>query len=1363
MKHISPSTVVHDPRASSELLHRFFEAQALRRPDFPAVECNGETLTYGQLNARAERVARWLQAEGIKQNALVALFMMKSCDLFAAMLGVLKAGAGYVPLDPKFPAGRIQSIVDDARIQIILTDEVLNASLAGVAGTKIAPGDITWNDDLPASAPSDVTPSDACYVIYTSGSTGKPKGVVIEHRNATNFVRSLRDVYKVDENHRVYQGFSVAFDASVEEIWAAFSVGATLVVPTEEVAHSAPDAAEFIKREQITYFSTVPSFLALLPPPIETLRLLVLGGEVCPNHLISKWARPGLRILNTYGPTEATVVATLLECSATEPVSIGSALPGYITHVLDDEQRPVNVGGTGELYIGGAGVARGYLNRSELTEERFICLPAINGSHRLYRTNDLVCVLPGGQLQFVGRRDSQVKVRGFRVELSEIECVLAECRGVRQAAAKVISLDGVPEIAAFVVPEAESDDVDRAALLAAFRHRLPDYMIPKYLDAVRVLPTMTSGKIDRQALPLPISLLRDTTKKFSAPENNLQRMLVNACQSILHIDSVSIDEDFFVDMRGHSFTAARLASEVRAKMQGIDISVRDFYDCRTIRILAGVLQQRVESLSEDDADAPAQHSVFAAPAPPNLPTTRMLCVLLQIVGLIAYYGTVALPVSAAVVLVMQVVDGSVSWERASAIATLGGFAIWPSWLLLGIALKWTVIGRYKAGRYPVWGLYYFRWWLVTRFQSLGWSEMFVDTPLMSIYYRAMGAKVGKNCNMGTPICAAFDLVTIGENSSLGAETHILGYKVENGWLILGPVAIGANCYVGTHCALGLNVQMEDGSYLEDLSSLPDGETIGFGETKRGSPPQDVARTNQAPAKVHGRLLNALFGMIHLLLIYGMGYILILSAAPALVVVALAVYGGGPAAGLLAAIASVPISVLWFMQIVMTVRRRFIGRIRPGTYSTRSLTFLRYWFLRYLMTNTRHILLPLYATLFLPGFLRSLGAKIGRHVEISTITQTVPDLLEIGDGSFLADACIVGGHHIFGGQIELRRNRVGSRTFVGNSALVPAGINLGEDSLIGVLSRPPAELDETPAKTRWLGSPGFLLPTSETVTSFSNRHTYNPGFRRIWSRGLVDLLRVVLPGMMSVALTGLFCLMVAVSYWKLSVPETLALTPVFAFLTALLTLIAVAMLRHTFMGRFKPTVKPLWCAYVWFNEVVNALYESVAAPILAPMLGTIFVSWFLRQLGCRIGRWVFLETTLFSEFDLVRIEDRASLNLGCTIQTHLFEDRVMKSDTIHVGELCSVQNMAVVLYGTRMGAGSVLGPLSVLMKGEVLPSRTRSYGIPSQPMRRANRQHRRRKLSRELSHISRLNEPVLGSTSARAARPRVTAGRAAAHT
>jgi non-ribosomal peptide synthetase-like protein len=603
--------------------------------------------------------------------------------------------------------------------------------------------------------------------------------------------------------------------------------------------------------------------------------------------------------------------------------------------------------------------------------------------------------------------------------------------------------------------------------------------------------------------------------------------------------------------------------------------------------------------------------------------------------------------------------------------------------------------------------------------------MFVGTPLMSLYYRAMGAKIGKNCTIGTPICTAFDLISIGDSTSIGSDTHVLGYRIEDGWLILGNVTVGSECYIGTHCCLGLNTTMGDRARLGDMSHLPDDAVMAAGQGMRGSPaePDDVDLENLDVEHLQGggggrRGSAFLFGLIHLGLIYAMGYLLILSLLPAVALIGAGLYFGGPSLGAAAAFVAAPLSTLWYLFLVLAVKWMAIGRILPGVYRLHSTDYLRYWFLSYLLNNTRHMALALYATLFLPKFLKLLGAKIGRGVEISTAMHIMPDLLEIGEGSFLADACIVGGHKMYLGRIELCSNKVGKRSFVGNSALVPAGIDIGDNSLIGVMSTPPAGVTRTADGTRWLGSPGFELPNTQHVDCFSNKLTFEPGYGLVFARIAVEAVRLFLPGIITAANLVLFCMAIAVAYRHSPLWGVALLAPALALLLSYLSIFAVALVKVVLVDRFEPTVKPLWCSFVWLNEVVNGLYESVAATAMTPLMGTPFVSTCLRMMGCRIGKWVFLETTLFSEFDLVEIGDNASLNLGATIQTHLFEDRVMKADYLKIGEGCSIGNMAVVLYGTEMKRGSSLGALSVLMKGEVVPAFSRWIGIPTRPVETA---------------------------------------------
>jgi non-ribosomal peptide synthetase-like protein len=1302
------------------LLHEFFERQVLLQPDGVAIECNGETLTYSQLNQFADSIAATLIGHGVGPGSLIALYFKKSCGLFAALLGVLKAGAGYVPLDPGFPLGRIQSILADANISIVLSEGQCGRALEAHVSSKVIFVGEDQTEPSPPLEPVVVVPTDICYVIYTSGSTGRPKGVVIEHRNAVNFVRALRNIYQLNAQDRVYQGFSIAFDASVEEIWAAFSLGGTLVVPNEEIARSTIDAAEFINCRRVTFFSTVPSFLALISTDLPTVRLLVVGGEPCAGELASRWAKPERRMLNTYGPTETAVVATYAECLAGEPVTIGTALPGYVTFVLDDQLRPVKAGQCGELYIGGESVARGYLNRPELTAERFIESPGAEWDlppGRFYRTYDLVCLTESGSLQFVGRADGQMKIRGFRVELSEIEAVLMEHPSIRAAAVNVIEFGGLKELAAYVVVEKSIDKLDHCGLSQLLRGRVPEYMVPRYLDIVEQLPTLTSSKVDRKLLPPPKTLFSAATRTAVAPATELERAISDVWENLFQFSPISVEDDFFRDLRGHSLLAGQAVTEIRSRLNTVCVSVRDLYEHRTIRQIALHLDRIGIGINSRFASPqrPDNRSSTAEPAQAPLPRTRWICAALQLVSLIAFYAIVSAPLVFAIVLVLKVLGGEWSVGQAVQLATIVGFLIWPCSLLLSIAVKWIVIGRYRPGRYPVWGLYYFRWWLVRLFQSLSWSEMFVGTPLMSIYYRAMGGRIGKRCILNTPHCTAFDLVTIDDDTSIGTDTHLLGYRVEDGWLILDRVTIGRECYVGTHCALGLNVTMHDCARLGDMSLLADDTIIETDQTLSGSPAGaaqvDVPDVQSRPER-RGRPF--LFGLLHLGLIYVMGWILIFASLPALGLIGYALYAFGPAAAVIAAFAAVPVSIVWYLFLVVAIKRIAIGRITPGIHSVHSAYFLRYWFLNYLLNNTRSLVLPIYATLYLPKFLRLLGAKIGRRVEISTVMRIIPELLEIDEGSFLADACIVGGQRIYRGFVEVRANRIGSRTFVGNSALVPGGVDIADNGLIGVMSIPPPGLARTPAGTRWLGSPAFQLPRTEQFSCFSDRQTFAPSYGLICLRASIDLLRILLPGLLFAAALVLFCLAIAQAYYALPMGLVAVLAPCIALLMSLLTIAVVAFFKNLLIGGYEPTIKPLWCTYVWLNEVVNGLYETNAASAMAPLMGTPFISTCLRLMGCKIGRWVFLESTLFSEFDLVEIGDRASINFGATVQTHLFEDRVMKADHLRIGEGCSVGNMSVVLYGTEMQKGSSLGPLSVLMKGEILPAFSRWFGIPTQP-------------------------------------------------
>jgi non-ribosomal peptide synthetase-like protein len=1306
-------------------LHHLFEVEADNHPERSAIVSGDLTLSYGELEGRANQLARHLRARGVATGDRVGLLVERSPDAVVAMLAILKAGAAYLPLDPSHPPDRQRHIVAEAGVAVLVSDSALAGAAALLGAATVVVVDTVTGGAAPQwtgcarerlrAEEVGLSASDLAYVLYTSGSTGRPKGVMTEHCNVVAFVHAFNKTLRavgLSSADRVFQGFALTFDGSVEETWMALSNGATLIVPPRGSPRFGDDLARLITAAGATVFSTVPTSLSMMSEPLPTVHLLIVSGEPCSETLVARWATPARRLLNVYGPTETTVNATVAECRPGRPVSIGVPLPGYQVELLDEERRPVGPGQPGELYIAGPGVARGYLGQPELTARHFVDLP----SRRAYRTGDLVS-WRDGELHFHGRIDDQVKIRGFRVELAEIEAVLAEHPAIRTAVVTVVERQGARELAAYVVATAERGrEVDHDSVLALLAARLPAYMVPASLDVLDELPTLPSGKVDRKRLPPPVSPLVRRGRARRPPRTPRERDVLAVVSRVFEHDVISTDDDFFLALGGYSLLAARLVSELRRAL-GLEVAIRDVYDHPSVEALAAHLDGREAARAAGAARPPRTGAPRAVSR-----ATRRACAAAQAVALYFVHGAMGIPYLAGLIpFLIWRSDPTTGLARCLGAGVLLSAAVWPALIALSVAIKWIVIGRYRTGAYPLWGGYYFRFWLVRRFQQLAAPGVVAGTPLMSLYYRLMGARVGRGCTIDTPQCAAFDLVSIGDDSSIGAETQLLGYRVERGQLIIGPVDIGSRCFVGIHSALGLGACMGDDARLADLSLLPDGASIPSGQARRGSPAQPAAvpvpaAQNLADAQAAARHRPMLFGFLHLATLYGLGLALVPTALPsALLLSHVLAPGGGWLARLIGVPAAGVLALVAFCAWIPVLKLLLLPRARPGIHRVASGFFLRKWAVDLLMHASRVLARPLYTTIYLPTWLRLLGAKIGRHAEISTVSQIAPELIRIGEQSFFADGSMIGGRRIHRGLVEIAESQVGRRSFVGNSAILPVGSSLGDECLLGCLSAPPGEPTRTPDRSEWLGSPSFPLPHRKKVGGFDETVTHRPTRALVAQRLVIDALRLVIPPAIVAGQAAALAALLAWAWHRLGGPAALVLAPLAVMAASAAGLACVVATKRALIGTFRPTVKPLWSVFVWLNEVVNGAFESVAAPCLAPLLGTPYAAPWLRLLGCRIGRRVYLETTLFSEFDLVEVGDDAALNAGAVIQNHLFEDRIMKASSLKVGDGCSVGNMAVVLYDTEMQAGASIGPLSLLMKGEILPPHTRWLGIPTAPL------------------------------------------------
>ncbi len=1297
-----------------EVLAEIFAASVASRGAHAAMVDGVRRLTYGEVWAAAGRQARGLALAGVGPGDMVGLWMPRGLDLLIAQIAITRAGAGWVPFDAEAPVDRIAGCLADAQAKGLVTAPAWRERAAATERMIWTPEALASADDgvdMPARA-AGLTPEHPAYLIYTSGSTGTPKAIVISQRNICHFLRAGNELYRMAEDDVVFQGASVAFDLSMEEIWTPYLVGATLFVATPETLGDAESLPAILTQAGVTMLDTVPTLLGILPADIPSLRLIILGGEALPPAIVQKWAKPGRRILNTYGPTEATVVATAAEVAPGDPVTIGRPIANYTAYVVDEQMRLVAPGEQGELLIGGPGVARGYHGRAELTAEKFIVNPFGGVDDPvLYRSGDAVSLNGAGDIVFHGRIDDQIKIRGFRVELGEIEAQLAGEPGVHQAAVVLREDAGIERLVAFVVSE-PGVAVEGSVLRAALRDRLPPYMVPAHFEAVGSLPRMVSGKIDRKMLKAAPLTAPAAEGEQEPPRNAVEAALLEAARRVLGAQSLPFEADFFVDLGGHSLLAARFISIVRETPAYAGITLQDVYGARTLRAMAALLEQRGAAETLDLSFTP----------PPF--RRRFLCGLAQ---------AAALPVIIALstsqwlgVFVTYLLLSGQDWSLgAQVVALLAVYvAITLVTGLISVALKWIVLGRTKPGTYPLWGVYYFRWWFASRVAGLVHIKWLQCTPVMRFYWRLLGARVGRDVLISDYEAGAVDLIEIGDGSALGSKTTFANGEAIGDKLVLGRITIGKDVYAGASVVFGHGCVVGDHAELLDLTTIAPGAHVGKAEIWDGSPGRKTgmvdldALPEQAQASPRRRAAMTAFYVAMLILLPPISLLPIF-----------------PAFWMFDQIDDwistwSDVSYLWYLPlltwptaiglITITVflmaglRWAILPRVSTGSWSIHSGFYARKWTVGLATEVTLETLSSLFATIYMRAWYRMMGASIGQGAEISTNLSGRFDITAIGAGNFIADEVVFGDEDMRRGYMRLETTRTGDQVFVGNDAVVPPGSSIPDRVLIGIKSKPPAN-EAMQAGDTWFGSPPIRLPTRQKVDLGAN-WTYAPSTKKKLLRAGFEALHTSFPAMLFITFGTLSVDLVLQQ--KIFDRDWLGLALSFMAVAVLIAvtqaLICVAYKWLT-MGVYKPVMKPMWSWWAMRTESVAVLYSGLGGKVLFEYLrGTPFLPWFLRLFGAKLGKGVWMDMTDITEFDCVTIGDFCQINAHSALQTHLYEDRVMKVGRVHLGRGVSVGAGATVLYDTRVGDYAQIGLLTVIMKGENLPAHTRWEGAPARP-------------------------------------------------
>eukprot|EP01116_Phalansterium_solitarium_P002995 TRINITY_DN133_c0_g1_i4.p1 TRINITY_DN133_c0_g1~~TRINITY_DN133_c0_g1_i4.p1 ORF type:complete len:1879 (+),score=296.24 TRINITY_DN133_c0_g1_i4:87-5723(+) len=1342
-------------------LHEMFEQQARRTPDAVAVSFEDiEQLTYRELDRRSTQLARQLRQRGLRQReTLVGLYMDKSVELYVSILAVMKAGGAYVPLDPEHPPERTEFMLTDTAAALVLTlskhvdklEQVVPASHLVDGSVKIVALDAearweAWDDaPLELADGERACGSSLAYVIYTSGTTGRPKGVLLEHAGAHNLIVQEAAFFGVGAGWRLLAFSSISFDVSVSDTFVALTSGATLCCAAKETMLS--DLSGLMQRMRISYVDLTPSVIPLLDPArvLPHLKVLVGAGEAMAASIVTAWATQ-LRLCNIYGPTEVTVTCVQRQCAADSLAQdIGRPLFNVDTYILNDQLQPVPIGVAGELHFGGIQLARGYLNRPDVTAEKFIpnpFAPAGSGAH-IYKSGDIARWRADGSIECLGRRDGQVKVRGYRIELGEIESVLSKLPFIKQAAAIVREDNpGDKFIAAYIVfdlLEAEpSEELLKNLITQAKAHcqtHLASYMVPNVFVQLDVLPLTSSAKLDVKSLPVPV---RDVDRlPYRAPESELEQQISAVWQNVLKVESVGLDDDFFA-LGGHSILAVQSVSQMR-KLDStlLNVSIRDLLEQRSISRLLTTLSERQVQIDQETTvpqvlpDNNEQHTLDES----TFRFSETVQCMLQLIGLLIVavfsFGSFVPGIYA-----MQYIPRPIYiYDLLSLVAV----AVFSGGILLtaSLLMKWILIGRYRETTFPIGGWYFIRWWTVDRMMrmvDLTLLQWFRGTFLLPVWYRLLGAKIGRNVNLQTTKLFAFDLISIDDNVVLDYDCVIQpAVAVDGRKFALRSVAIGGGSQIGACSILTGGTTVGFGCELM-ARSCTNGKQLPPNTCWIGSPLRQLAGVSPTfitPRSAANQILFVGFQLI--------GYLVVLAVMAAGLMVSYAVsdYLSMSAGDFSEFVVSFFLMAYWGLPFglsycicVVVLKWILVGKTRPGIYKWTPWRAARYWLVDQLLSN---FIFQSFCTVYLnggylmAGLMRVLGTKVGHNGFLALpFLRADCDLITVGDDVVSGSNNYYINRRFLGDNVEFLPIELKDRCVLGGTitllggAIVGFGATLGEGSMLDF---------EIPENSVYIGTPAVLIKAAKK----SLARSVGSKKSRVWisePNAMVDAPKrpvqmsypILVPWLLlflelAIPLLLGIPMMPAYLVW-LYASKAFGATVAYAFIPACLVVgvvifaLMIVVFKRLIIGKFSEPESPIY-GFVFLKWTLYQALIAIFDELLALQFsGTPIVPMWLRLMGAKMGKNIYYDTYPPEETDLITVGDDCIIQKESALLPHLIDNGALRFAPIKLGKRCIIGVHSTVMSGSVLNDGSEVGAGGLLMKGEELPANSIWHGNPA---------------------------------------------------